>query len=506
MLYDLRPHQEQAISELRQSMREGKTRPVLSAPVAFGKTVVAAHIVASALDKGKRVCFTAPYTALINQTAKSFMDQGLPQPGVIQADHPWTDPSKRLQIASVQTLARRKLPDVDLVLVDECHLMYSGILKWMEESDIPFIGLSGTPYSKGMAKYYDNIIQTATMRSLIDDGFMSDYIAYAPIKPNMKGVKVQQGDYNETQAGERMSEPKIIGNIIDTWLKRGENEPTICFACNVAHANHIGKEFERVGISSQVITGKTPMEEREVYFTQFKKGNIKILINVGTLVAGFDSDVRCIIYARPTKSEMRWVQCIGRGLRIAKGKERCIILDHSGTIEELGFPDEIYYDELCDGNNVKEKKERQKAEKKEKLPQACPSCSTVKKADVHQCPCCGFAPVKIGNVEVDESGELQQIKGKKYSKQDKQRIFSELKGYQYEQSLKGKTLSDGWIAHNYKDMVGVWPKGLINKALTPGEQVRGFIKHKQIAFAKGKQKQKTMAKHNEWLERRNFGE
>jgi len=189
MLYELYPHQKASIDELRSSFAKGLKRPMLYAPVAFGKTVVAAHIVTGVLDKGKRVLFVAPYTALINQTARSFMAQGIPQPGIMQADHPWTNAGKRLQIASVQTLARRKIPDVDLVIVDEAHLQYSVICKLMDETDIPVIGLSGSPFSKGLGKYYDNLIHTTSMRQLIDDGFLSDYVAYSHDKPNLKGIK-----------------------------------------------------------------------------------------------------------------------------------------------------------------------------------------------------------------------------------------------------------------------------------------------------------------------------
>ena len=119
MLYTLHDHQQKALDELRISFGKGLKRPMLYASVGYGKTVVAAHIVTGVLDKGKRVMFVAPYTALINQTARSFMAQGIPQPGIMQADHPWTNAGKRLQIASVQTLARRKIPDVDLVIVDD---------------------------------------------------------------------------------------------------------------------------------------------------------------------------------------------------------------------------------------------------------------------------------------------------------------------------------------------------------------------------------------------------
>lgn len=504
MLYELRPHQQQALNELRVSFSEGKKRPMLYASVGYGKTVVAAHIVTGTLDKGKKVLFVAPYTALINQTARSFMDQGIPQPGIMQADHPWTNPSKRLQIASVQTLARRSIPDVDLIIVDEAHLQYSVICKLMDETEIPVIGLSGSPFSKGLGKYYDNLIHTTSMRQLIDEGFLSDYVAYSHDKPNLTGIKTVAGDYHEGQLGERMSDPKLIGCIIDTWLKHGENRPTICFCVNVAHAEFIGAEFEKVNITNVVITGRTPMEEREVYFQQFKRGNIKVLVNVGTLVAGFDSDVRCIIDAAPTKSDIRHVQKLGRGLRTAKGKDHLIILDHAGNLVNLGFPDDIEIESLDTGDKQEaaERKEKQEKEKKEKKPKECAKCHHMKKADEHECSKCGFTPKFIENVEVAD-GELSAIKtSNKYTKSDKQRIYSELKGYQRERSLSGKNLTDGWVSNTYKDMVGVWPRGLRESASQPGEQVRGFIKHKAIAWAKSKNKMKSAAKHEQWLESR----
>jgi superfamily II DNA or RNA helicase len=475
------------------SFGQGKKRPMLYAPVAFGKTVVAAHIVTSALNKGKKVMFVAPYTALINQTARSFMAQGIPKPGVMQADHPWTNPGKRLQIASVQTLSRRAIPDVDLIIVDEAHLQYEVICKLMKDTNVPVIGLSGSPFSKGLGKYYDNLIHTSSMRQLIDDGFLSDYVAYSHDTPDLTGIKTVAGDYHEGQLGKRMSDPKLVGCVIDTWLKHGENRPTICFAVNVAHAEFIGAELDRVNISNVVITGRTPMEEREVYFTQFKKGNIKILVNVGTLVAGFDSDVRCIVDAAPTKSNIRHVQKLGRGLRVAEGKDHLIILDHAGNLISLGFPDDIEIDRLDSGDKKEaaELKEKQEKKKKEKEPKECQKCKHLKKAGEHECSNCGFVPKFVENVEVEE-GELKAIKTtNKYTKDDKQRIFAELKGYQRERMLAGKSLTDGWVANTYKDMVGVWPKGLRDIPAQPSEQVRGFIKHKAIAWARSKNKMKN---------------
>ena len=493
-LYNLFPHQQKAIDALRASFHKGLKRPMLYAPVAFGKTIVAAHIVASALDKGKRVCFVAPYTALINQTARSFMEQGIPQPGVIQGDHPWCDYSKRLQIASVQTMARRKMPEIDLYIVDEAHLLFGTICDLITNTDIPVVGLSGSPATKGLGKYYDNLIKTSSMKDLINDGYLSDYVAYSHDQPNLKGIKTVAGDYHEGQLGERMSDPKLVGCVVDTWLKHGENRPTICFCVNVAHAEFLGAEFDRVNVASVVITGRTPMEEREVYFREFKKGNIKILVNVGVLTAGFDSDVRCLIDAAPTKSIMRHIQRYGRALRTAKGKDHAVLLDHSGNLLSLGFPDDIVIDELCSGDKqeASERKEKQKKEMKEKLPKLCTKCSNLKEAGEHTCSKCGFTPVFMENVEIEE-GSLVAVKSKdkKYDKKDKERIYAELKGYQAERALAGKNLSDGWLANTYKDMTGVYPRGMTNKMLTPSEQVRAFVKYKAIKWSKSKNKLKS---------------
>lgn len=487
-LYKLHPHQKEAFDGLKNSFRRGNKRPLLYASVAFGKTVLAAHVVAGGLDKGNRVCFVVPFTVLINQTAKSFMDQGLPQPGIIQADHPWTDPSKRLQIASVQTLSRRKVDDIDLYIVDEAHVIYKEIVRISEETRIPFVGLSGSPFTKGLGKIYDDLIMTKTMSQLIDEGFLSKYIAYAPCKPDMTGVKTSMGDFQQKQTGEKMSDSVITGSITEQWLKLGENEQTICFAVNVAHAQHLGKEFSRIGISNAVITARTPHDERERIFKLFEDKAIKILINVGTLTTGMDKDVRCIIFARPTKSKILWVQMCGRGLRTAEGKEKAIFLDHAGNFERLGYPEDCYIYELDDGKKNEAAKKKDKQEKKEKLPKVCPNtdCNYLKPVGEHQCSRCGFMPVFSEGVETEE-GELELIKGKP-KKADKQAFWSELMGYKQLLRKQGKNYSDGYYSHKYKEKFGVWPRQLEDTPIKPSESTLGWIKAKQIAFAKSKEK------------------
>lgn len=499
-LYPLYPDQQITLDDVKKVFARGFTRPLVYASVGWGKTCLAAHIIHGALAKGKRVCFVVPQIVLINQTANSFTKQGLPQPGVIQADHPLTDSSKQLQIASVQTLSRRKREEFDLYIIDECHIMYKEIQEIAEETDVPMIGLSGTPFSRGLGRIFDELVHTTSMKELIRIGRLSDYIAYGPDIPDMSDVPLTSyGEYKSSATSKIMSEAKVIGSVTVNWLERGNNEPTICFAVDVAHANYLGTAFDQIGVTNQVITANTEIDEREEYFKLFSAGEIKILVNVGTLTTGFDRDVRCVIFARPVKSRKLWVQMGGRGLRTANGKDKCICIDHSGNFSRLGYFENISIDTLDQNEKDHPEAIRKEKEERESLPTPCPKCKILKNAGVHECPECGFKPRVTENV-ITEEGELKQVKGKKQEKtqEQKQSIFSQIKGYQYERAetitkakLEGKktklrSISDGWCAHTYKEMIGEWPNNLKNIVIRPESQVIGFIKHKNIKFAKSK--------------------
>lgn len=249
------------------------------------------------------------------------------------------------------------------------------------------------------------------------------------------------------------------------------------------------------------MTAETPQHERKAIISRFEQGITKIICNVGVLVAGFDSDVRCIIYARPTKSEARWIQCIGRGLRTAKGKDRCIILDHSGTVFRLGLPCSIEYDELPSDNDGLDdsQKTRKEREREEKQPKECPKCHYMKPPGEHQCKKCGHKPLAGEDVETDETRELESIKGSKIiSKLEKQQFFSELIGFMNEARLqKGKNYSYNWPNGMFKNKFGHWPdKNYHRTPKNPTMETRNFIKSSNIRFAKWKQKQQQQKEVN----------
>ena len=171
----LRPHQTRAMQMLRKRLIAGHKRIILQMPTGAGKTRTAAEIVSRALEKGKRVGFIVPAISLIDQTVGALEQEGIDCLGVIQGSHPRMHYGMPVQIASVQTLARRKLEiDFDVIVVDECHLRFRSIREWMQrEPEKVFIGLSATPWSKGMAEDWEQLVSPVSMRDLVDAGFLS---------------------------------------------------------------------------------------------------------------------------------------------------------------------------------------------------------------------------------------------------------------------------------------------------------------------------------------------
>lgn len=485
---ELRPHQVKAIHSLKLSILDGKRRPLIQAPTGFGKTLTAAAIVDGALRKGNRVVFCVPALALIDQTVQAFYDEGIRDVGVIQADHYLTDYSKPVQVASVQTLDRRGFPETDIVIVDEAHRAYKAIFRWMKaEPEKLFVGLSATPWTPGLGKYYDDLIIASTTKELIDQGYLSKFEVYAPSHPDLSGVKTVAGDYHEGQLAEVMSDGGLVADVVSTWLKHGDNRPTLCFGVNRAHAERLEAQFKLAGVPTAYVDAFTSDHERTKIIKGFKNGAIKVICNVGVLTTGFDADVRCLILARPTKSEMLYVQIIGRALRTAPGKDRAIILDHSDTTLRLGFVTDIVHDELDKGAD--RKNANRPKEKKLPLPKECTSCHYLKPASVHVCPGCGFAPIADPGIECVD-GDLVQVSGEKiaYDMQTKQRWYSGLIYYAQERGYK-----PGWAYFQFKEKFGIYPASTLKKvAQYPSDEVHRWITAQNIRKAKARKKMEGM--------------
>lgn len=486
---DLREYQDQAIVDLRRSLLAGKKRPVVMAPTGAGKTVIAASIIRMAREKGKKVIFCVPMLSLIDQTVKRFQAHGIWDIGVMQGYHEMTDWRQPVQVCSIQTLMRRKLPEADLVIVDECHVMFKFLGEWVgydDWKDTPFVGLTATPWAKGMGKIWDDLIIATTTQKLIELGHLSDFKVFAPAHPDLSGVKTVAGDYDLKGLGEAMDKGALVADIVSTWLERGEDRPTICFAVNRVHAKHIQAQFEAAKVPTAYMDAYTKLDERNEIVRDFENGKVKVICNVGVLTTGFDADVRCIILARPTKSQILYVQMIGRGLRTAEGKDHCLILDHSDTTLKLGFVTDIHKTELDDGTKRSTRKEQSAP-----LPKECSKCAFLKPPKTRQCPNCGFVAEAVSRVE-SMNGELYElnrdktIKAKDWTIEQKQMFYSELLLYAHLRGYKR-----GWAYHAYRKRMGVGPANVLHEQPTKhlSEKTEAWIRHYHISKAKAREKE-----------------
>lgn len=483
-----RPHQTTAIAQLRHAIgKEGCKRIMLMLATGAGKTVIAAMIIRMARAKGNRVLFVVDAISLINQTVESFYGEGITEIGVIQADHPMTDWSRPVQVGSVQTLQNRGMPNVDLVIIDEAHCQYEFMTKTMNDpawADTPFIGLSATPWSKGLGNVYQKLIQPITMQGLMDAGFLCPFRVFASAHPDLSGVKTSRGDYNETQLAEVMNDGALVADIVDTWKRKGEDRPTLCFCVDRAHAKQIQMRFEDAGVPAGYIDAYTPDIERRSIRSKLDAGEIKVVCNIGCLTKGVDWAIGCVILARPTRSEMLYVQMVGRGLRVNPPMPDCIILDHADNTLRMGFVTDLNRTEM----STAAKGERAQVEKKEALPKECssPNCNYIKPPKVRECPACGFTPEARSDIE-EEDGELVEVKrGAKHkaTMDTKQQWLAELNWIAHQRGY-----SPHWVSHKYKEKFGVWPNQLNRNAVSqPSPEVLSYVRSQAIRFAKGKGK------------------
>ena len=488
----LRPYQQRALDRVRASFGSGKKRPILQLSTGGGKTVIAANIARGALEKGRRTTFVVDAISLIDQTVERFYEDGITEVGVIQADHPMTDWSKPVQVASIQTLKSRGVPETDLVIVDECHCRHERIWQWMDERpDLPFIGLSATPWSKGLGLRYDDLVIAETTQGLIDAGFLCPFRTFAAAHPDLGNVKTRMGEYAKGELAEAMNEGGLVADIVQTWIKLGDDRPTIAFCVDRAHAKAVQTRFQAAGIGCGYIDAHTPADERKATESDLNAGRIRIVASVDCLTKGVDWSIGCLIVARPTQSVSKWVQMIGRGLRVnPDAGPDCIILDHSDNTLRLGMVTDINFDTLDDSKEGK----GEAVPRKEALPKECGKCGWIKPPKVHECPACGFVPEVQTDIE-EQAGELVQVNGealkatkKESTKEQKQLWYSGLLFMAREGGRK-----DGWAAHKYKERFGVWPRGLLDMRSEPPQHIRSWVRSRNIAWAKSQKKDQPPA-------------
>jgi superfamily II DNA or RNA helicase len=403
----LRPYQQQAITDLRLAYRGGARAPLLVGATGMGKTIILAAITQAVAARGRRVLILVHRRELIRQASAKLTQAGVSH-GIIAAgfdssDHP-------VQVASVQTLARRlkrQNCQPDLIVIDEAHHAIAGtwtnvISHW---PDSLLLGVTATPVrqeGRGLGAMFDRLVLGPSTAELVATGYLTPVKIYAPPQvADLTGIRTRAGDYANDQAAAAMTRPTVTGDAISHYQRIAAARPAIAFCCNVNHATTVSDAFNAAGIGAATLLGNTT--DRDALVARFAAGELQVLVTVDVVSEGFDCPGAAVaILLRPTQSEGLYLQQVGRVLRPAPGKAAAIILDHVGNVHRHGFPDD-HRDWTLD-DRLRTGKGGQPAP----CVRTCETCFAAF-APAPQCPVCG-TPSKLSTREIkQQAGELQEL-------------------------------------------------------------------------------------------------
>lgn len=410
MSITLRPYQEQIISEARELMAGGVRTIVIQAPTGSGKTALTAKMLGNTAAKGLVAWFVCHRRELIKQSVRTFNAAGI-SAGIVSAGFPF-DPRFPIQIASIQTLAKRylKMTPPKLIVWDEAHHIAAASWSRIHKAfpSAFHIGLTATPErldGAGLREWFREMVTGPTVAWLIENKFLAPYRLYAPSGVDVSGMRTSMGDFVKSDLSAAVDKPTITGDAIKHYLKYAAGKRAVVFCVSVEHSKHVVTQFLAAGIPAAHVDGETNVDERDNAIKDFERGQTLVLSNVELFGEGFDLPaIEAAILLRPTKSLGLHLQQCGRVLRPNSGKVEAIILDHAGNTQRHGLPDEDRTWSL-DG--------RPRSKKSGDGPHAsvriCPKCFA---AQYSGKPACGFCKhvFAIDSRQVDQvDGELVEV-------------------------------------------------------------------------------------------------
>ena len=343
-------------------------------PTGTGKTVLLTEVVKNEKGKVKNPCvwIVVHRRELVEQiieTLETMLNCSSSTPdtttSLLLAD-------SRIKVMSIQWLSRHyqemeEMPS--LIVIDEAHHAVAKTYKEVMDAypEAKKLGLTATPCRltrRGFTDLFDVLLQSWSAKKFIADGWLSLY-DYMSIREDSEDWRLvnslkkrgADGDFSLREMSEKLNVQPSIERLCDTVRRYAANKKGITYAIDIAHAEHIAEAYRQHGINAVAISSKTPLEERKAIIERFKetsvgdsyskpcnvslkqKANIQVLVNVDLFGEGFDCpDVEFIQLARPTLSLAKYLQQVGRGMRVFEGKKYCLILDNVGLYRLFGLP------------------------------------------------------------------------------------------------------------------------------------------------------------------------
>jgi superfamily II DNA or RNA helicase len=374
----LRGYQEDAVDAVLHAADRGIARALGVAPTGSGKTVILSEVINRRTGPGHQTVLLAHRDELLRQAGEKLemaapglaMDIGYVKAGQNEVDKP-------IIIASVQTLARpsrrEQMPrDIDTLVVDEAHhfpaVSYQQTYDWLRPALT--LGVTATADradGKSLEEYFDEQVFGFSIEWMVDEGYLVPPRGRRiTVDVDLSKVKKTHGDFQADALADALEDADAITDILAAYLEHGEDRKTLIFCPTVAMAHHTAAVFCDAGLAAEAIDGNTPPDERAAILHRLHTGETQILSNVNVLTEGFDEpSIGCIVLAAPTKSNGKYTQIIGRGLRLWPGKEDCLVLDTVGASADnslASLPALFGLKDLLDDEDVIEGREREARE------------------------------------------------------------------------------------------------------------------------------------------------
>jgi DNA repair protein RadD len=436
----LRPYQQAAIASIYGYFQNHDGNPLVVIPTAGGKSLVMAAFIEGVLKAwpDQRILIVTHVRELIAQNHAEMIGLWPEAPaGIYSAGLGKREAQARILFAGIQSIHRRaqEVGHTDLVLIDEAHLipgntstMYRRFLDGLARinSALKVIGLTATPFRldsgmlhEGRNALFTDIAYEAPVRDLIDAGYLSPLVSKQPAtRLDVSKVGTRAGDFIQRDLAAAVDKEAITRAAVTEIIEHGrERKSWLAFCSGVEHARHVAEEFGRQGITCRTIFGDTPKEERDAIIAAFKRGEIRALASMGVLTTGFNAPaVDLIALLRPTKSVGLYVQMVGRGTRLAPGKENCLVLDFAGNVRRHGPIDLV------------RPRRPGEASGGEAPTKVCPMCESIIALSATECPDCGhvfparkvrIAPTAATLPVLSPKVQWLQVSGVSYSRHDK---------------------------------------------------------------------------------------
>ena len=436
----LRPYQQAAITAIYGYFQNHKGNPLVVIPTAGGKSLVMAAFIEGVLKAwpDQRILIVTHVRELIAQNHAEMIGLWPEAPaGIYSAGLGKREARARILFAGIQSIHRRatEIGHTDLVLIDEAHLipgnsstMYRRFLDGLTRINpaLKVVGLTATPFRvdsgmlhEGKNALFTDIAYEALVRDLINAGYLSPLVSKQPTtRLDVSKVGTRAGDFIQRDLAAAVDKEAITRAAVSEIIKHGRDRKSwLAFCSGAEHARHVAEEFARQGIICRTIFGDTPKDERDAIIAAFKRGEIRALASMGVLTTGFNAPaVDLIALLRPTKSAGLYVQMVGRGTRLAPGKENCLVLDFAGNVRRHGPIDLV------------RPRRPGEAGGGEAPTKVCPECDSIIALSATECPACGYvfparevkiAPTAATLPVLSPKVQWLPVHGVSYSRHDK---------------------------------------------------------------------------------------